>query len=378
MFSINVRELSVRQAVSSYIIKYGLMKSPTNKYCIETSDFRQEDGSNLVVTLDAGNHSFLYEKEAMSYNVSKGDLPITGKVQDRDATVLEEHYLVADNYSKMLELIKTSIEEKNPDVEKRFPVLAWNARSEVWRRDSSIQERSLDSVVLDPEVKEKLKRDLDVFTDIQTNQWYAKHCIPFKRGYLFYGKPGTGKTSTICAIASYLKRKVYRLNLVAPGLCDNSLMEAVNCIKKNSILVMEDIDSLFGKHREKNEVFSTTFSGLLNAIDGLGDYKGHLFIMTTNHPEKIDKALRRKGRIDLEIEFHSCNKNQAKELFLKFYPNQEEDAEVFSKEVVAESYTPADLQHHFIYHRKNSSSLAKNIDKKMLSFENCEWKHIYS
>jgi SpoVK/Ycf46/Vps4 family AAA+-type ATPase len=378
MICCNIKELSVRQAVSSYIIKNELITSSSNNFCVEISDSRQDDGSNLIVTLDEGKYNILYESVEMIYVVSKGDQPIAGRVHDRDATVLENHYINSYNYSKILKLIRVSVDEKNPDLEKRFSTFIWNARNEIWRRDCSVPERSLDSVILDDAVKEKLKKDLDDFTDYKTINWYRDHCIPFKRGYLFYGKPGTGKTSTISAIASYLKRKVYRLNLVAPGLCDNSLLEAVNSIKKNSILVMEDIDSLFGVHREKNESFSTTFSGLLNAIDGLGDSKGHIFIMTSNYPEKIDKALRRKGRVDLEIEFDSCTKEQARKMFLKFYPNEESDAESFSKEVISGNYTPADLQHHFIFHRKNSSSFAKKIDSKLLKQDETEWKNIYT
>lgn len=378
MISFNIKEISVRQAVTSFIIKNYLTETRNSCHCVETSDSRQDDGTNLIITLDEGEHEFLYEGVKMSYNILKGETPISGRVHDRDATVLENHFIVSMSYPKILKLIKIAVEEKNPDVEKRFSTFVWNARNEIWRRDSSVPERSLDSVILDDKVKEKLKKDLDDFTDPKTIDWYQEHCIPFKRGYLFYGKPGTGKTSTISAIASHLKRKVYKLNLVAPGLCDNSLLDAVNSIKKNSVLVMEDIDSLFGVHREKNESFSTTFSGLLNAIDGLGDSKGHIFIMTSNYPDKIDQALRRKGRVDLEIEFTSCTKEQAKNMFLKFYPNEENDAEVFSNDVSLENYTPAELQHHFIYHRKNSSSDAKKINSKIIrNTEENDWKNIY-
>lgn len=379
MVCFNVKEISVRQAVASFVVKNNLITSSNSNFGIEISDNRQDDGSNLIVTLDEGKYDILYEDVKMTYNISKGEEAISGRVHDRDATVLENHYITSDNFSKIVKFIKTSVEEKNPDIEKRFSTFVWNARNEIWRRDASVPERSLESVILDDKVKEKLKKDLDDFIDPKTINWYQDHCIPFKRGYLFYGKPGTGKTSTISAIASHLKRKVYKLNLVAPGLCDNSLLDAVNSIKKNSILVMEDIDSLFGVHREKSESFSTTFSGLLNAIDGLGDSKGHIFIMTSNHPEKIDQALRRKGRVDLEIEFDSCTKSQAKKLFLKFYPNEECDANSFSEDAVIGNYTPAELQHHFIFHRKNKSSVAKKIDYKLIKIDKkSEWENIYS
>ena len=94
----------------------------------------------------------------------------------------------------------------------------------------------------------------------QTNLELAKLKELKHKTIKIFGPPGTGKTSTICAIATLLKRRVYKLNLVAPGLCDNSLMEAVATVKQKGIIVMEDVDSLFGKYREKNESFNTTFS----------------------------------------------------------------------------------------------------------------------
>ena len=66
-------------------------------------------------------------------------------------------------------------------------------------------------------------------------------------------------------------------------------------------------------------------------------------------------------------------------MFLKFYPDEENDAEEFSNSVALENYTPAELQHHFIYHRKNHSSEAKKIDSKIIRHtEDDDWKNIYS
>jgi len=211
MFCFNVKEISVRQAVASFVIKKDLITSSNSNFGIEISDNRQDDGSNLIVTLDEGKYDILYEDVKMTYTITKGEKAIPGRVHDRDATVLENHYITSDNFSKIVKFIKTSVEEKNPDIEKRFSTFVWNARNEIWRRDSCVPERSLESVILDDKVKEKLKKDLDDFVDPKTIRWYQDHCIPFKRGYLFYGKPGTGKTSTISAIATYLKRKVLNL-----------------------------------------------------------------------------------------------------------------------------------------------------------------------
>lgn len=129
---------------------------------------------------------------------------------------------------------------------------------------------------MDERISKKLYDDVMDFTGKESGEWYEQHSIPYKRGYLLYGPPGTGKTSTISALASLLKRNVCRINLVANRLTDDSLHCAITNVRENSIVVMEDVDCLFGKMREKKEEFHVTFSGFLNAIDGLQCAKGLL------------------------------------------------------------------------------------------------------
>jgi chaperone BCS1 len=175
---------------------------------------------------------------------------------------------------------------------------------------------------------------------------------------MFYGPPGTGKTSTVTAITSYLKRNLYRINLVAPGLCDDSLMSAMQRVPRESVIVFEDIESLFGIHRDKNETFSVTFSGLLNSIDGICDStRGLIFMFTTNHLDKVDNALKRCGRIDRSFYLGHCCTQQMVDMFLRFYPSEDEHAKLFAKNCMskAKHMTPAEAQHHFIMHRKSDS-----------------------
>ena len=88
MVSFNIKEISVRQAVTSFIIKNYLKGTGVSRYCIETSDSRQDDGTNLIVTLDEGEHEFSYEGVKMSYNILKGETPISGTApSSRTATV---------------------------------------------------------------------------------------------------------------------------------------------------------------------------------------------------------------------------------------------------------------------------------------------------
>lgn len=271
-----------------------------------------------------------------------------------------------------------ALQHYDETINNKLVTYVFDANLEHWIRDTITNERSFESVIIDCTTKEKLMQDLTDFTEPETREWYMKHGIPFKRGYLLYGPPGTGKTSFIMAIASKLKRRVYKVNLVAPKLSDDLLSRAINQAKENSIIVMEDLDSLFGKFRDKKENFCVTYSGLLNAIDGINNStKGLIFIFTSNHPEQLDSALKRKGRIDLEIQLSYCTKRQCEQMFLKFFPREENYAKSFSQNVVSKKrkVTPAQLQHHFIGMRKKSAEEAITINSDI--FEEQDFTHMW-
>ncbi len=81
-----------------------------------------------------------------------------------------------------------------------------------WRDVALRHPRALDSVVTEDGVKEQLIGDLREFLDSEA--FYVKRGIPWRRGVLLHGVPGSGKTSTILAVASELKLDVYVLSLV--------------------------------------------------------------------------------------------------------------------------------------------------------------------
>lgn len=272
---------------------------------------------------------------------------------------------------KFIEKARISQFKYNSD---QVMVLRWSPSGEYWKREGTIPKRTFNSIILDNNIEDELFQDLNDFVSSETRDFYLQHCIPFRRAYLLHGKPGTGKSSIIHGIASKLDRAIYRINLVAPKLCDDSLQQAIREVSKKGIIVFEDIDALFGVHREKTEISNVTFSGLLNALDGFAtNTKGVLIIFTTNHPEKLDPALRRKGRIDREFEIKPCNQNQAERMFLRFYPNCEKSAKIFAQQ--AKSYTPAQLQHHFILNRNQSAEQAALFSATM---ESSSFTQVYS
>jgi chaperone BCS1 len=95
--------------------------------------------------------------------------------------------------------------------------------------------------------------------------------VPYRRGYLLYGPPGTGKTSFTTAIAGKMNLNICYLNLSGNNLDDDGLNRALNDAPAHSIILLEDIDSLFVKRESVSfdRGRHVSFSGLLNALDGV-------------------------------------------------------------------------------------------------------------
>jgi len=181
-----------------------------------------------------------------------------------------------------------------------------------------------------------------------------------------YGPPGSGKTSIIQAIAGKYKRNLCFVQPLSKEWTDDTFSACVQFAPRRALIVLEDIDSYFGKNRETlHDKCPLTFSGLLNALDGVSSTDGQIFILTTNFVERLDEALVRSGRVDRKIQFPSVDPKLARDMFIQFYPGEEESAIEFEKQMTVLINNPAqiklcmaDLQQHFILHRKNTCQVA--------------------
>ncbi|KAJ6551421.1 P-loop containing nucleoside triphosphate hydrolase protein [Mycena capillaripes] len=210
-----------------------------------------------------------------------------------------------------------------------------------WRHVACREKRSMNSIILDPGVKDILVDDAKDF--LLSKEWYAERGIPFRRGYLLYGAPGSGKTSFIHSVAGELGLDVYIISLSRIGLDDSALGELVNALPERCVALMEDIDAAFTSGLNRDAAAATvesqdnnakpvpgapapppttsrlSLSGLLNALDGVGAQEGRILFATTNRYSALDSALCRPGRMDLHIEFKLASKFQARQLFSRFY-----------------------------------------------------------
>ncbi|KAJ1688083.1 hypothetical protein LUZ63_019473 [Rhynchospora breviuscula] len=203
----------------------------------------------------------------------------------------------------------------------------YNYRGSVWSHVAFEHPATFDTLAMDPEKKAAIIDDLVTFRE--GKEYYQKIGKAWKRGYLLYGPPGTGKSTMISAIANFLEYDVYDLELTAVKT-NTELRKIFIETTGKSIIVIEDIDcsldltnkrkekkkekddeekeKLLPGQEEKDDNSKLTLSGLLNFIDGLWSACGgeRILIFTTNHPEKLDEALIRRGRMDMRIEMSYC------------------------------------------------------------------------
>lgn len=240
---------------------------------------------------------------------------------------------------------------------------AWGAE---WRPFGRPREkRLLESVVLDKGVKERVVDDVKAF--MGRGKWYSERGIPYRRGYLLHGPPGSGKSSFIQALAGSLDYNICVLNLSERGLTDDKLNHLLANAPERSVMLLEDIDAAFSKRTQTGEAgfnSNVTFSGLLNALDGVASSTSQrILFLTTNHLERLDPALIRPGRVDLKELIDDATPHQAAELFTRFYSDEEDlSPEKFAQlrdELVAHieeamqagsRVSMAALQGHFIRH----------------------------
>jgi chaperone BCS1 len=189
------------------------------------------------------------------------------------------------------------------------------------------RKRPIESVVLEEGVKERILDDIQAFLTART--WYLDRGIPYRRGYLLYGPPGTGKSSFIQALAGELDFNIAILNVSERGLTDDRLNHLLSKVPPRTIVLLEDADAAFTNRTQVNaEGYSgatVTFSGLLNALDGVASAEERIIFLTTNHVERLDQALVRPGRVDMTIWLGEATAYQMEGLWDRFYADQDKD-----------------------------------------------------
>lgn len=238
----------------------------------------------------------------------------------------------------------------------------------------------------------ELKERLDLF--VHHPEWYAERGIPHSLGVLLHGVPGGGKTSTIKAIARDTNRHIFNLSLrafttqkqllnlfynenVTVQTADDGMVTLKIPLNRR-VYVIEDIDCLTDVVLDRRLVAAAasqddagaaaspgegiTLSFLLNLLDGVLETPGRILVITSNYPEKLDRALVRPGRIDVNIEFTYAGREFIKEMFDRFY-NVSHALDTIP-DVLEGIFTPAEVMESMCAHYKASEAALRHLVKK--------------
>lgn len=234
----------------------------------------------------------------------------------------------------------------------------------------------------------ELKERIDLF--INHPEWYTQRGIPHSLGILLHGIPGAGKTSTIKAIAKDTNRHIFNLSLrkytTQKQLLNLFFNENVNIAADNTggkqtsyaipinqrIYVIEDIDCLtdvvYDRGLKKGAIQENgdgiTLSFILNLLDGILETPGRILIITTNYPEKLDKALIRPGRIDIKINFNNATKELIAEMINNFY-SISIDATIIP-DILDRHLSPAEVLESLCTNFKSYEDAIEHMKRKIL------------
>jgi len=215
--------------------------------------------------------------------------------------------------------------------------------------------RSFDNVFF--EQREKVKNHVQFF--LTRKDWYEKKGIPYTLGFMFHGGPGCGKTSTIKAIANTARRHILNIHLSEIKskaqlrhlffndeihVYNGTTTERFTIPIHERLYVIEDIDAMgdavlkrewkkpveekpkaksgdpwLDKETDEDSKETIDLSFLLNLLDGTLEASGRILAISSNFPDRIDRALIRPGRIDMIIHFKKCNRQILQEMISSFY-----------------------------------------------------------
>ena len=336
-----------------------------------------------IIVLGRGKHHIPYV-----YNDTQYTLIMDVKEDKYDETIYSERNLnilsiielsldsnISNNHVNHHDVLLRFVDDAKKHVDnvmkqymhdtKRIKRYIFNEKYDEWEVLNVSPTRKFNTIFLKREEKQKLVTFVTDFVDADVRAEYRRYSVPYKANILLYGDPGTGKSSSILAIATEIKSDIAIIQFTST-MNDTKVFKAINSLsnmERCKIVVMEDIDSLFmNRMQHDTSKCAITMSGLLNAMDGLSRVEGIIVVMTTNHIECLDHALLRPCRIDLMIKFTFATEDQVQEMFKAYFPEHMQDIlPKFNEKIKFKSISTSMLQQYFFMNRKTPTKLLENI-----------------
>jgi len=321
----------------------GIFKDNTKSFGLTTTRHH----FSLKYGISFGLYKIIFNDNSITvdYNIEGSTRGCADNVQYYKRIILS-----SSNEQAIKDLIDCIFKEKNKTLSDGKINIFVPETSGDWIKYQEIPKRTLNSIYINEKSKDKIMKDLKSF--IEQEDEYNVFGIPYKRTYLFTGPPGSGKTSFVKAICNELDYNLSILSLTKK-FDDGAFMWAMSSIKENSVLLVEDIDCLFEKRASGTSNIPITFSNFLNILDGVLYKHGCIMFLTTNHPEKLDHALLRIGRVDCILEFDFPKKVEIKKLFFDITNSCENDFDKFYDFIKGKNLPMAALV-NFLFLNKNT------------------------
>ncbi|CAI9772023.1 unnamed protein product [Fraxinus pennsylvanica] len=255
-------------------------------------------------------------------------------------------------YMQHIHTVFDEIEQKKKEVRLFVNAETELQRNERWRSVPFTHPATMETVVMDADLKTKIKSDMETF--LKSKQYYHRLGRVWKRSYLLYGPSGTGKSTFIAAMAKFLSYDIYEIDLNKIANYSN-LKNLLLQTSNNSLIVIEDLDQYLGKTST-----AVSLSGILNFMDGISSEER---IMVFTSKENIDQNILRPGRIDVHIHFPLCDFSAFKTLASshlglkdhKLFPQVEENFQIGA------SLSPAEIGEIMISNRSSPTRALKTV-----------------
>lgn len=293
-----------------------------------------------------GKYNITYKGKPLAVSVQEDQVPMVNDNNENSKQTIESVTLtMKGDGSELKSLLKELFSRHVTKPKSTLEVRSYDGR--YWARSKDLPKKHHNGLILAEGKLEHIEKIVRTWQ--HSKDWYISRDIPYRLGLLFYGKPGTGKTSLVKHLARITDYNIYVC--MAAALSAESFIKAIAEVPKKTIILIEDIDCLYQK-RQKTQKDLVDFSSLLNGLDGLVAVEDVILIMTTNNLHELDAALIRPGRIDEKIEISLCTPDQGQRLFNKFFPES-----TMELNLPDDVYTPAQLQEVFLRSQNDAEVL---------------------
>lgn len=226
-------------------------KIKSHELAVETVSEQRKDGSSstsFTLVPGPGTHFFKFQDAWFQVKRERD-----GKMMDLTSGTPWETVLITTLSRDRLLFPRLLAEAQSLAKESRVgKIIIYTAWGPEWRPFGQPRDRRLlDSVVLDEGVKERIVDDVTSF--MKRGKWYADRGIPYRRGILLHGPPGSGKSSFIQSLAGSLELNICVLNLSERGMTDDKLNHLLANTPEQSIILLEDIDAAFSGRTQTDE-----------------------------------------------------------------------------------------------------------------------------